>query len=430
MGPTFDVAIIGAGASGLIAAWEIAKTGRKVIILEARDRTGGRVHSISDPHFEAPVELGAEFIHGDLEITQLLLKKAGIGKEPQKGNFWRKENDRLVKQQFLVQDDDLLSGRFKKLDRDITVEEFIANYLQGEEYAALRDTLRTYVEGYYAGDPKSASTFALMEEWNAPEEKQHRVKNGYGALIHWLEKECLEKNVVIRISDPVSSVEWTKDQVRIHAATGIFEAQKLLVTIPVGLWQNDGLEFRPALPGKKNAALNLGYGMVIKLALRFTEPFWLNKNFTGGADLEKMAFLFSNEEIPTWWTQYPVRSSLITGWCSGPNSLRLQNEDEDSLLRKGINSLANIFSVPSTKLEGMLVKGMACNWNNDPWSKGGYSYEVVNGPSWKKILGEPVADTIFITGEGLQDGPQIGTVEAALNQGRETAFRLISTFKK
>ncbi len=73
-----EILIIGAGAAGLMAARELALAGRRVRVLEARERAGGRAYTVHDPSFRLPVELGAEFVHGDLPLTGMLLKKAGI----------------------------------------------------------------------------------------------------------------------------------------------------------------------------------------------------------------------------------------------------------------------------------------------------------------------------------------------------------------
>ena len=73
-----DILIIGAGVAGLFAARNLSAAGKKVIILEARDRPGGRIQTLYDPSFELPVEMGAEFVHGDLELTIQLLREAGL----------------------------------------------------------------------------------------------------------------------------------------------------------------------------------------------------------------------------------------------------------------------------------------------------------------------------------------------------------------
>src|SRR6476620_8900151 len=101
---SFDVIVIGAGASGLMAAWELAQAGRSVAILEAMGRIGGCVHTIVDSSFDLPVELGAEFIHGDLELTQALLKKAGITSYEMEGQLWQKHEGELQQQEDFVED--------------------------------------------------------------------------------------------------------------------------------------------------------------------------------------------------------------------------------------------------------------------------------------------------------------------------------------
>src|SRR3954471_13822704 len=101
---SFDVIIIGAGASGLMAAWELSQAGRAVAVIEAKDRTGGRIHTLANANFDLPVELGAEFIHGDLQLTQMLLKKSGATSYKLKGELWQKHEGQLQQQEDFVED--------------------------------------------------------------------------------------------------------------------------------------------------------------------------------------------------------------------------------------------------------------------------------------------------------------------------------------
>jgi monoamine oxidase len=94
----FDVIIIGAGASGLMAAYELSLAGKKVAVIEARPRFGGRIHTISNGNFSIPVELGAEFIHGNLKLTKNLLKKAGIDSIEVEGELWQKDAKEFTRQ--------------------------------------------------------------------------------------------------------------------------------------------------------------------------------------------------------------------------------------------------------------------------------------------------------------------------------------------
>jgi monoamine oxidase len=102
----------------------------------------------------------------------------------------------------------------------------------------------------------------------------------------------------------------------------------------------------------------------------------------------------------------------------------------EEILQKALRSLSEVFEVDVTVLQQKLKGWQVANWVKDPYSCGGYSYEVVNGKEIKQIIKQPIENTIFFAGEGLYGGPEIGTVEAALFTGRETAHQMIASFKK
>src|SRR5687767_9523967 len=96
-----DVVIIGAGASGLAAAARLARAGRKALLIEARERVGGRIWSLDEPGFPVPIELGAEFIHGRAESTFTLLEKAGSAAVDRRGERWALRDGKLAPTQDL-----------------------------------------------------------------------------------------------------------------------------------------------------------------------------------------------------------------------------------------------------------------------------------------------------------------------------------------
>ena len=112
-----DVIIIGAGAAGLMAAYTLVKAGKTVTILEARNRLGGRIHTISNPNFSTYVELGAEFIHGDLPVTLHLLQEAGIGLNDVLFEMWQYSKGKLNKSQEFVEGWDTLLEKINQLAR-------------------------------------------------------------------------------------------------------------------------------------------------------------------------------------------------------------------------------------------------------------------------------------------------------------------------
>jgi monoamine oxidase len=286
------------------------------------------------------------------------------------------------------------------------------------------------VEGYYAADTNKASTFALREELSTSNDKQYRVEGGYIKLVEYLHKECVEKGVQLFLSTPVKKIEWKEGNVKIITEHNRFGSKKILVTVPVGVLQSETIRFAPAIPGIINASKKLGFGPVVKTLFQFDEPFWKKKEFTQAKDLDKLSFIFSKAVIPTWWTYYPKEVSMLTGWSGGPHAEEIKDLNNEEVLQKGLESLSQIFNVSVNLLQLKLKAWHVANWVNDPFNCGGYSYEVVNGKEIRQIIKQPVNNTIFFAGEGLYDGPEIGTVEAALYSGRETAHQMITAFKK
>ena len=154
------------------------------------------------------------------------------------------------------------------------------------------------------------------------------------------------------------------------------------------------------------------------MVLEFRTPFWTKAR---NEDLSKMLFTFSAEKIPTWWTQYPQKENTLTGWFAGPDAYKEKNTSDAKLLDRAMQSLSSIFDQPLNFLYENLEHARVANWIKDPFVNGGYAYEVVNGDEWKKIIMKPVENRIFFAGEALQEGSETGTVEAALNSGKNVA---------
>jgi monoamine oxidase len=420
----YDVLVIGAGAAGLMAALELAMAGRKTAILEARDRIGGRIYTVDDPLFAIPVELGAEFIHGKLELTNMLLQKGGIKQTEVSGGVWRHENGNLDQSDF-IEDYSVLQKKFKELKEDIPVSVFFEQYLQGDEYRELRDSLEKYVAGYYAAELSRASTFALRDELQQGDDEQFRVEGGYGRLLHYFSRELEAKQCAFFLSSPVSEIRWQSGRVEAVCGGRVFHASKAIVTVPLGVLQEEKIRFSPALPAQMEAFKKLGYGPAIRIILQFETPFWKQEDFTGKKDLSGLGFLFSSEAVPTWWTQHPNNVAVLTGWLGGPYATRLKHASPDELLHLSLASLATIFGLEKSGLEGLLTASRVSNWLLDPYACGAYSYETVGGSQAREKLRQPIENTLYFAGEGLHNGPEIGTVEAALVSGRETAMKVI-----
>jgi monoamine oxidase len=421
----FDVAVVGAGAAGLIAALEIAMTGRKVILLEASKHIGGRIRTWTGDGSGFPFELGAEFVHGKLSLTRKILEKAGCTTYEVTGEIFNHSEGKLKKQSDFIADFSKLEKQLQKLEEDIPVASFIENYLQGDEYEKLRTTLKNYVEGYYAADLSKASTSALKEELAKSDEEQYRIDQGYGQMVNWLEDSCKKNGVTIITSSPVKEIRWKKDEVLLQTSHLRIVARKALITVSLGVLQSESISFAPSLTRKMAAARHLGFGPVVKILLLFDEAFWQEKQ-NDQPDLHQLSFVFSEAPIPTWWTSYPKKTPLLTGWAAGPNARKLKDLGNEEILQIALDSIKMIFGFSDRK---KLKQWTVISWLREPFICGGYSYDVVDGQAAKEVLRAPEEETLFFAGEGLFEGTSIGTVEAALVNGREAAHRLVAAFK-
>src|ERR1700733_15154308 len=186
------IVIVGAGACGLMAARELSGAGRKVVVLEAGDKAGGRIRTLRGDGFRSPVEAGAEFVHGQLPLTLELLRSAGLPVHPVKGKMINVRKGRWLGQGEVREGWGDLMEKMQQLGEDMPLSVFLSTRFSAEKYAGLRESVRRFAQGFDLADIHTASTMALYKEWSGDEEGQYRIDGGYGALIDWLAGEGLQ----------------------------------------------------------------------------------------------------------------------------------------------------------------------------------------------------------------------------------------------
>src|SRR6185437_4363825 len=278
------------------------------------------------------------------------------------------------------------------------------------------------VEGYDAADPSRASTFALRDEWlGRGLGQQGRIAEGYGALIAFLLSECRRHGAAIQLGKVVTAIDADGRGIISRCRDGsLFEASAAILTVPLPLLPSIALP--PAASAKVAACGDIGFGNVVKILLRFATSWWADR---GERDLADLSFLISGAAVPTWWTQHPAPRPVLTGWLAGPRAEAVARLAADELVELGLDSLAEIFAMPPHRLRGMRVAARAINWGDDPFARGAYSYATPKTRDTQSALLEPEAG-IFFSGEALYAGPEMGTVEAALASGADTARTILS----
>jgi monoamine oxidase len=421
-----EIIIIGAGTAGLYAAKILSEAGKRILILEAEDKAGGRITNVDD--FSFGVEGGAEFIHGHQEETFLLMKEAGLIARKVRGNFYNVRNGKWTSSFGSDMNWYELMEKMKECKTDMTVEEFIARWFGAPRYEMLRNQFRGYVRGYDAADTNYASILSVKNEMSEGDDVQYRIDSGYSGIINYLVKSCSAGHTIIRYSEVVQKIKLGK-LVSVQTNKKEYLAHNVVIAVPLGVLQCEEkspgyIDFPKELKAHIRIAKKLGNGAVIKLMFEFDGPFWLDSSFLCLRKIKVPSYIFSNTVIPTWWTQSPSKLPLLTGWLAGPDALKMKNQNDKMIRNLGLESLASIFAMSLNELDKRLRLHKIINWAAKPYILGGYSYATVGGAAIKSILQKPFQNQVFFAGEYLPANA-FSTVEAALLSGKNVANQLL-----
>lgn len=430
--PHYETVIIGAGAAGLAAAAQLVESGaRSVAVLEARDRIGGRIWTVHESGLAAPVELGAEFIHGRVPATFEALNRAGLSAIDARAIHWMQSGSGLRRM------DDAL---FKEIQRalarsgvsrgkDYSFAEFLSRSKRYGLSPTGRRFAQTMVEGFDAADPARVSAQSIADEWRsggAADSPQFRPLGGYAALMDSLARR-IQGKAQLRLRSVVERIEWQRGRVEISGtfigAPFTLTADHVIVTLPLGvLLQGASVVFAPALDSKARALRSLASGPVMKVCLRFSAPFW--ETLADGKYADASFFHLPGASFPTFWTTLPLRSSLVVAWVGGPRAAELSALTPEAVVADAISSLQATLGLKGAakrRLLDAVEETWYHDWQTDPFARGAYSYVLTGGKNARRALAKPIDNTLFFAGEATDATGEAGTVAGALLSGIRAA---------
>lgn len=426
----FDTIVVGAGVAGLVAARLVARSGRRVVVLEARDRIGGRVHT--DRRDGLATDLGASWIHG-ITDSAVFAATSAFGMRPM---------------EFTV-------GGYQPDSRPIAyygpdgrrLSDAAANAFAADIHRVDAALLGVIAESAPGASYRDVTEQALAAQgWDADrtervrEYLQHRSEEQYGAAIDALAAHGLDDDVVdgdevvfpdgydvlparlaegldVRVGQVVSRVQWSSGGVTVTTNEGRFAADAAIVTVPVGVLKFGDFIIEPALPEPAAGALSrLSMNAFEKIFLRFSTKFW---------DDDVYAIRQQGHEAEWWHSWYDLTPlhgtpTLLT-FAAGPAGTKTRGWTPDQVVESITPQLRRLYG---DRVEAPTQVDITA-WQDDPFARGSYAYMMPGSTtSDHDDLATPIGGVLHLAGEATwTDDP--ATVTAALHSGHRAAVAVL-----
>jgi monoamine oxidase len=407
-----DVAIIGAGAAGLGAANALRNSDLSLIVLEARDRVGGRAHTImASP--EVTFDVGCGWLHSANRNSFVKIAEA-LGFEINRNlPPWRERT---------------YGKAFPQHDRDEFIRALDAFYDRAEEAAKVaeqtgRDTpaslclepgnrwnpmidaISTYINGCEL-DQVSISDMDAYEDTDI----NWRVRRGYGALVAAYGAAC-----PLALGCVVTLIDHSGKRVRIETSNGTLTAAQVIVTVPTNLIANEAIRFHPPLSAKVDAARGLPLGLADKVTLALDEPEALPVEGNLRAATMRTA-------MGTYHLR-PFGQPCIEGFFGGRFAQSLEDAGEGALAAESINEIVSILGSDFRRKLKPLAES---RWAHDPFAQGSYSHALPGHADKREVLAAPVDGRLFFAGEATS--PEFfSTAHGARDSGERAAEEVLAS---
>jgi monoamine oxidase len=399
---SIDIAIIGAGAAGLGAAHALKNSSLSVIILEARDRVGGRAHTIQ-PAPGIIFDLGCGWLHSAdrnafVDVARQLNFEIDKTRPP-----WREQT--FDKGFPLAERQDFIAALDAFYDRAEAAAEnggddTASHYLEpGNRWNPMIHAISTYVNGCEL-DQVSIRDMAAYEDTGV----NWRVRRGYGALLSAWGAPC-----PLALNTEVTLIDHSGTRLRIETSRGRLAADKVIVTVPTNLIADEAIRFHPALPAKVEAARGLPLGVDDKVMLALDDPDSLPKdgNLRGATMRTAMASFHLR----------PFGQPCIEGFFGGSFARELEEAGEGAF---GAESIEQIVKLLGTDFRRRLKPLAESRWARDPFARGAYSHALPGHAGDRAVLAAPVDNRLFFAGEATSPN-FFSTAHGAKDSGERAA---------
>ena len=413
--------VIGAGIAGLAAAKSLSANGYRVIVLEGRMRSGGRIFT-SKLWVDQPIDLGASWIHGNKDnpmtsiATSLQIKTVETNSDAEiiydtNGKELSSIGYRNI-DTLRASMENAVTRAQRNLSKDTTLQAAIETGMSwstrnAADKIALRYLINSEYEQDYGGSYSQMSAFWFDDD-NAFSGSDLLLTNGYSAIT-----DSLASGLDVRFGQTVKQINSQNSGVLIQTQSQTFWADVVVVTLPLGVLQSGAVKFLPPLPAKKaNAIAKLGVGSLNKCVLRFDSVFWSD-------EYDWIGYLSA---IGGQWSEWislskPTGRPILVGFNAGDFGRQIEGYTDSEVVASAMTTLRKIFgsTIP------LPLSFQVSRWGDDPFSYGAFSYVKLGATSsMRSTLAAPVGKKVFFAGEATHRRYP-GTVHGAYLSGLQAA---------
>jgi monoamine oxidase len=405
-----DIAIVGAGAAGLAAAEAVAASGLTGVLLEARDRLGGRAHTIQSA--VGPIDLGCEWLHS-ADQNPLVAKVEALGltidKTPPP---WANITDNPV---FSPEERAEFGEAFQALDtrleaaaRDGGPDRPASDLMDPESrWTPLLNAFSAFYNGAEF-DQVSLHDYAAYEDT----EVNWRVAEGYGTAV-----AGLGGKLPTRLSCPVSMIRHDGPRVELETPLGTISARAVIICVPTAILAQGGLRFLPALPDKLDAAAGLPLGLADKVFLSLGAP----------EMFQTETQLYSDPYVTATGAYHlrPLNKPMIEVFLGGAHARALEGQGPGAAAAFAVDGLVGAYGGDIRSKVHVIAE---THWAADPFAGGSYSHALPGHAGARAVLAAPVDQRLFFAGEACSPN-FFSTAHGAWQTGQTAARAAIESLK-